>query len=139
MDGYYCIRPRQRRLPCFCFDYWKFNAVQVHGSYTFSRVNECIDSLGEAKVFSTLNANSGYWRMEVDERDHNKTSITSQHGLYRLTRMSSGLNNAQVTFQEAMDVILAAVRCQPALVYLDDTVLLSKSLQYRIELVRHEL
>lgn len=41
------------------FDYRRLNAVTVRDSYSISRMNECIDGLQEAKLFFTLNANSG--------------------------------------------------------------------------------
>lgn len=44
----------------FCTDYRKLNAVTAHDSYQISRMDECIDSLREASVFTTLDTNSGY-------------------------------------------------------------------------------
>ena len=32
-------------------------------------MDECIDSLGEATIFATLDANAGYWQVEIDEND----------------------------------------------------------------------
>jgi hypothetical protein len=45
----------------FCIDYRKLNAVSVRDSYPLPRMDEHIDSLGDASVFSTLDCNSGYW------------------------------------------------------------------------------
>ena len=47
----------------FCVDYRKLNEIIVRDSYPLPRMDECIDSLAEAKIFSTLDANSGYWQM----------------------------------------------------------------------------
>ena len=47
----------------FCVDYRKLNAVTVKDSYTLPRMDECLDSLGDATIFSTLNCNSGYWHI----------------------------------------------------------------------------
>jgi hypothetical protein len=44
----------------FCIDYRKLNAVTGRDSYPLPRMDECIDSLGDASVFSTLDCNSGY-------------------------------------------------------------------------------
>jgi len=44
----------------FCVDYRMLNAVSKRDSYPLPRMDECIDSLGEAKVFSTLDCNAGY-------------------------------------------------------------------------------
>jgi hypothetical protein len=45
----------------FCIDYRRLNAVTVRDSYPLHRMEECIDSLWDATIFSTLDCNSGYW------------------------------------------------------------------------------
>ena len=62
--------------------------------YPLPRLEDCIDSLGEAKWFSTLDANCGYWQIEMDENDKPKTAFTAHCGTYRYTRMPFGLKNA---------------------------------------------
>lgn len=100
-----------------------------------SRTHECIDGLGEATVFYTLNASSGYRQIEIDERDRDKAAFLSHYGLYRLTRMLFGLKNALRTFQRAADIIFASVQWQFAIVYLDDIVVVCKSTADHIEKV----
>lgn len=56
-----------------------------------------IDYLGDAAVFSTLDANSGYWQMEIGECDRDKFLFTSYHGRYRFIGMPFGLRNAPGT------------------------------------------
>jgi hypothetical protein len=45
----------------FCVDYRRLNAITVPDTYPLPRMDECIESLGEAVVFMTLDCNSGYW------------------------------------------------------------------------------
>lgn len=66
--------------------------------------------MGEERIFTTLDANSGYWQIEITEKDKNKTSVTSHHGLYRFVIMPFGLKNALGTFQRVIDVILSTVK-----------------------------
>ena len=120
----------------FCVDYRRLNAMTVRDSYPIPRMDECIDSLGDARVFSTLDANSGYWQIEVDPNDRDKTAFTSHFGLYRFKRMPFGLKNAPGTFQRAADVILAKVRWQTALVYLDDVIVYSKNVSEHYDHLR---
>jgi len=42
-------------------DYRQLNEVTVRDVYQFPRMDDCIDFLGDAKAFSTLECNSGYW------------------------------------------------------------------------------
>lgn len=102
-------------------------------------MDERIDSLGEATVFSTLDANGSYWQIEIEKSDRDKTAFTSPHGLYRFIRMPFGLRNAPGTFQRTMDVILSTVKWQFALVYLDDIVVFSRTPVEHIDHVRHVL
>lgn len=44
----------------FCIDYSRLNFVTVRDSYPIPRMDECIDSLGGANIFSTLDCNSYY-------------------------------------------------------------------------------
>jgi hypothetical protein len=53
----------------FCVDYRRLNAVTVRDSYPLPLMDECIDSLGDAKIFTTLYCNSGYWHVPVRPED----------------------------------------------------------------------
>ena len=113
----------------FCVDYRRLNKLTRRDSYPIPRMDECIDSLGDATVFTTLDCNSGYWQVEVDEPDRDKTTFTSHMGLFRFIRMPFGLKNAPATFQRAVDIVLSRVKWQYALVYLDDVIIYSKTLR----------
>ena len=110
-------------------DYRKLNAVTVRDSYPLLRMDECIDSLGDATVFTKLDGNSGYWQVEIAEDDRDKTTFASHSGLYRFLRMLFGLKNAPATFQRAVDIILSRVKWERALVYFDDVISTRKPLR----------
>eukprot|EP00171_Calliarthron_tuberculosum_P022350 IDg22350t1 len=44
----------------FCIDCRLLNALAVRNHYPIPRIDECLDSLGTSKIFSALDANSGY-------------------------------------------------------------------------------
>ncbi len=113
----------------FCVEYRKLNAPTARDSYPLLRMYECIDSLGDATVFTTLDCNSGYWQIPVATQDQDKTTFTSHFATYRFKRMPFGLKNAPATFQRAIDIILAGVKWQHCLVYLDDVIAFSKSME----------
>jgi hypothetical protein len=66
----------------FCIDYRRLNTVTIRDSYPLPRMDECIDSFGDASVFSTLDCNSGYWQIPVSPEDKEKTTFTSHKGLF---------------------------------------------------------
>ena len=52
----------------FCVDYRRLNTMTVKDSYPLPRMDECIDSLGDASVFTTLDAYSGYWQVAINPK-----------------------------------------------------------------------
>ena len=117
----------------FCIDYRRLNAVTKRDSYPLPRMDDCIDSLGDAKFFSTLDANSGYWQVPMRESDIEKTAFVTHDGLYEFRRMPFGLKNAPATFQRVLDLILAGFKWQTCLVYIDDVVIFSGSAEQHLE------
>ena len=83
----------------FCVDYRRLNAITVRDTYPLPRMDECIDFLGEANVFTTLDCNSGYWRIRGFSRLSIVIQVTGKYeGTYRYKRMPFGLTNAPETF-----------------------------------------
>ena len=113
----------------FCVDYRRLNALTIRDSYPLPRMDECIDSLGDAQLFSTLDCNSGYWQIPVEPSDRDKTTFTSHEGTFRYTRMPFGLTNAPATFQRVVNMTLAGLTWKTCLVYLDDIIIFSQTLE----------
>jgi hypothetical protein len=101
----------------FCVDYRRLNMITVPDTYPLPRMDECIDSLGDATVFTTLDCNSGYWQIPVHPDYRDKTTFTSHYGTYQLLRLPLGLRNAPATFQRAIDIILSWVKWKTCLVF----------------------
>ena len=111
----------------FCVHYRRLNAKTVADSYPLPRMDDCIDSLGDTAVFTTLDCNSGYWQIPVAPEDRDKTTFTTHMGTFRHLRMPFGLKGAPATFQHALDIILSGVRWQICIVYLDDVIVFSRT------------
>ena len=117
----------------FCVDYRRLNFATVKDSYPIPRMDECIDSLGDASIFSTLDCNAGYWQIPVRLRDRDKTTFTCHAGTYRYIRMPFGLTNAPATFQRTLDILLSQFKWKHCLVYLDDVIIHSRDIESHIE------
>lgn len=65
----------------------------------------------------------------MDEKDVNKAAFATNAGLFCYTNMSFGLKNAPATFQRATGVILASVKWQFAILYIDDIITFTQSPQ----------
>ena len=107
--------------------------MTVKDSYPLPRMDECIDSLGEAKVFSTLDAYSGYWQLPIKEEDKPKSAFVCHAGTFQYRRMPFGLTNAPASFQRALDLILSRFKWKTCLIYLDDVIIYSKSMEEHID------
>ena len=59
----------------FCVDYRRLNEVTRKDAYPLSRIDSTLDALGGAKYFSTIDLASGYWQVQVDPSDQEKTAF----------------------------------------------------------------
>ena len=94
----------------FCVAYRRLNERTVKDVYPIARMDDCLDSLGDATVFSTLACNSGYYHIPVAAEDRDKTTFTPHTGLSRFLLLLFGLVNAPASFQPAIDIILSGLR-----------------------------
>lgn len=90
----------------FCIDYRALNAITKRDIYPLPRIDETLETLGGASLFTTLDLKAGYWQIEVAPGDRDKTAFTTKQGLYRFVRMPFGLSNAPSTFQRMMNGVL---------------------------------
>ena len=86
----------------FCVDYCRLNSAMVKDSNPLPRIDDTIDTLSGSCWFSTLNLASGYWQVEVEEKDRLKTVFTRGSGLHQVTVMPFRLCNAPATFGQVM-------------------------------------
>lgn len=80
-----------------------------------------------------MDLKSGYWQIEVDERDREKTAFVTPDGLYEFKVLPFGLCSAPATFQRMMDTVLSGLKWQTCLVYLDDVIVFSRTFQQHLD------
>jgi hypothetical protein len=117
----------------FCVDYRELNSVTIKDRYPIPNIQLIIDSLHGARYFSTLDLLSGYWQIEIEEKHKYKTAFICEYGLYEFNCMPFGLCNAPGTFQREMNNVLKDVLYEFTLVYLDDIIVFSKTLDDHIK------
>ncbi|GBN56996.1 Transposon Ty3-I Gag-Pol polyprotein [Araneus ventricosus] len=76
----------------FCVDYRKLNEITIKDSYPLPRIDDTLDALNGSQRFSTLDLKSGYWRVEIQPEDKEKTAFTTGKGLGKF-KSKAGFDN----------------------------------------------
>ena len=114
-------------------DYRRINAKTKKDAYPLPRIDDSLDALGGARLFSSLDAQSGYYQIPLDEDDREKTAFTTPFGLFEYLRMPMGLTNAPATFQRLMQTAMNDLTFQILLVYLDDLLVYASTFEEHLE------
>ena len=117
----------------FCVDFRRLNTVTTKDVYPLPRIDDILDTLGEAKYFSSLDLASGYWQVELDPESRQKAAFTTYCGLFEFVRMPFGLCNAPATFQRLMQKVLSGLEWHSCFVYLDDILVVSHSFEEHVQ------
>jgi hypothetical protein len=76
-----------------CVYYKSLNDVTIKNKYPLPRIEDLVDQMKGAKVFSKIDLRSGYHQLKIRPSDIPKTAFTTRYGLYEYTVMSFGLTN----------------------------------------------
>lgn len=117
-------------------DYRKLNEETIDDKYPLPNISDILDKLGRSQYFTTLDLANGFHQIEMCSEDICKTAFSTENGHYEFKRMPFGLKNAPSTFQRVMDNVLRGIQNEECLVYLDDIVIFSTSLQEHLERLR---
>ena len=120
----------------FCIDFRKLNSITKKENYPLPRIDETIDSLGNAYFFTTLDLASGYWQIAMAPEDTDKTAFTTFCGHFEFNRMPFGLTNAAPGCQQLMEFLLAGLQWHICLCYLDDIIIYSRSFSEHLQHLR---
>lgn len=119
--------------PRLCVDYRQLNSKTRKDAFPLPRIEETLDALSGACWFSTLDLASGYNQVPVAEPDKAKTAFCTPFGLFEWNRMPFGLCNAPSTFQRLMQRLFGDQQCRSLLLYLDDVVVFSSSVDQHLQ------
>jgi hypothetical protein len=122
-----------------CIDYRMLNKYTVRDSTSLPRIDECLEKLGGARFFSKLDLKSGYFQIRIQESDIPKTAFNTRYGQFSWLVLPMGLRNSPPLFQTLMNRVLSDCIDKTALVYLDDILIYSKTLEDHKKHVRHVL
>ncbi|UYV71998.1 K02A2.6-like [Cordylochernes scorpioides] len=106
----------------FCVDYRRLNKITKKDVYPLPRIDDTLDCLRGARFYSSMDLQSGYWQIDVEESDREKTAFITPDGLYLRTN----------------DNLLKVLKWTIFLCYFDDIIVFSddfEELLSRLQLV----
>ena len=125
--------------PVHLADYRALNRQTIRDRYPLPRIDDLLDRLGKAKHFTTLDLAFGYHQIAVQEEDIPKTAFRTQRGHFEFVVMPFGVTNAPSTFQRMMNSLFKEELDDYVLVYLDDILVFSSTLEEHIAHIRKAL
>lgn len=117
----------------FCVDFRRLNSVTIKDSHPLPRVDDTLDRLAGANIFSTIDLTAGYWQIPLNPADKEKTAFSTGAGLYQFRMMPMGLSNAPPSFQRLMELVLRGLHWSVCLIYLDDIILYSQDFPQHLQ------
>ena len=112
-----------------CIDYHALNCQTIKDRYPLPRIDTLMDRLGKAKIFTKLDLALVYHQITMEGDSIYRTTFTTPLGQWEFLAMPFGLCSALATFQRLMNKVFAAEVNDFILVYLDDILIFSNSVE----------
>ena len=106
-------------------DLRQLNDVTIKDAYPLTNIQENLQKLKGAKIFTSIDACGAYNAIQIEEGSRDCTAFISSFGTFRYIRMPFGLSNACSVYSRMLDLALAHLSVEYWLSYLDDILVYS--------------
>ncbi|KAH9267207.1 hypothetical protein BASA83_010123 [Batrachochytrium salamandrivorans] len=128
-----CFFVKQKDKLRLCMDYRGLNKNTIKDRNPIPLISEMLRTLSTGKVFTTLDLRGAYNLLRIKEGDEPKTSFITKYGQFEFLVMPFGLANAPAQFQRMMNALFRDVVGKHVLVYLDDIVIYSDTMDKHVK------
>ena len=123
----FILVPKIEATWCMCINYRSLNKISIKNKYPLPQIDELIDNLKGANLFTKLDLKSGYHHIPIESTDVWKMTFKTKEGLLEWLVMLFDLTNAPATFMRYMDDLLRPFISKCGIVYLDNILIFNQS------------
>ena len=110
--------------------------MTIPDTFPIPNIDDMLDKLAGAKFFSKIDLTDGFWHIPIKMTDRDKTGFMTSEGLYRWKMLPMGLTNSPSIFQRVMQTVLRKELNKFCMVYIDDIIIFSNTIEEHIEHVK---